>query len=188
MSKWENLKKNIGRTGGKMFKGDDLRNAAPDLYEQAERFEILKKKADRLQLEARNFLDSVKKMSFAQKELAKNLSVTSGGTNDHTSSQHKLAQASTFINDNIFAQFEQLYSTTVLEPIETYCSYLPDFEEAISKTKKRLQDLEKARSQYSKAVSKSPEDPVIAAAVSYPFHLLLSLDIYYHLLISTIIS
>ncbi|PVV02768.1 hypothetical protein BB560_002761 [Smittium megazygosporum] len=103
-------------------------------------------------------------MSIAQKSLAVDLVSKGNTSNDIGGTKHKFQQSATIINDSIFADFENTYRTTVLEPIELYCSYLPDFAEAISKAKKRQSDLDRTRSQLSKAANKSANDQNIMMA------------------------
>ncbi|OMJ29074.1 Protein hob3 [Smittium culicis] len=100
-------------------------------------------------------------MSTAQKDLATNLADTADPSKPLSKDQIHFKEASTHISNSVFVSFEEAYNETVIMPIEKYCKYLPTFESAISRCKRRLTDLEKAKAQHSKAADKSANDPFI---------------------------
>ncbi|OLY85265.1 Protein hob3 [Smittium mucronatum] len=163
MSTWSNFKKNISRATDGVLKGDGSFANSPELYEQIQRFENLKKKADRLLLEAKNFLQSIRNVSMAQKDLASNLVIPSDGPKSLTKDQVHFKDASSELATNVFLHFEEAFNHTVIMPIDKYCRYLPTFDAAITRCKHRLIDLEKARSQQVKIVDKNPSDNSLAA-------------------------
>ncbi|PVU94801.1 hypothetical protein BB559_002912 [Furculomyces boomerangus] len=162
MSTWQNLKKNVSRASANVVGGDPLISSAPELSEQIQRYENLKKKADRLFTETKNFLESIRVLAKAQKELSINVSKMADGTANNQREYTGFRQASADISDTIFAQFEEAYNEMVLTPVERYCSFLPEFDTIISKTKKRLVDLERAKKEHQKAQEKFG-DPNIAS-------------------------
>ncbi|OMH86297.1 Protein hob3 [Zancudomyces culisetae] len=127
-----------------------------------------KKKAERLLYESKKFLESLKEMAESQNQLAVYLKNSEGGMDENyegdDSDQNKYLLAAKKIHTEIYSEFENTYTITVLEPLEKFCSFIPEYERAISSVKKRHADLDKAKKDEIKTKSKTTDPTLINKA------------------------
>jgi amphiphysin len=82
--------------------------------------------ANKLQKEAKGYLDSLRAMTASQMRIAETIDAFYGdaGTKDGVSRSYK--QAVTDLDAETIKALDGPYRTTVLDPIQRFCSYFPD--------------------------------------------------------------
>ncbi|KAK4937425.1 BAR adaptor protein Hob3 [Elasticomyces elasticus] len=147
-------------------------------YEVEERrFRTMESAANRLQKEAKGYLDSLRgenqlrttpdfepeltasqAMTASQMRIAETIDAFYGdaGTRDGVSRSYK--QAVEDLDAETIKALDGPYRTTVLEPISRFCAYFPDINECIKKRNNKLLDYDSMRSKVKKLVEKPDKD------------------------------
>jgi len=88
--------------------------------------------ANKLQKEAKGYLDSLRAMTASQMRIAETIDAFYGdaGTKDGVSRSYK--QAVTDLDAETIKALDGPYRTTVLDPIQRFCSYFPDINACTS--------------------------------------------------------
>jgi len=91
--------------------------------------------ANRLQKEAKGYLDSLRAMTASQMRIAETIDAFYGdaGAKDGVSRSYK--QAVEDLDAETIKALDGPYRTTVLEPISRFCAYFPDINECTSPAK-----------------------------------------------------
>lgn len=161
MSFLSGFKKNLNRAGQsiKSRTGGSDRTVDADFEEEYERFKNLEKKSEKLALEAKGYLDSIRAMTNAQVRIAQ----TMEGFYDESSpmglSGVEYKRVIEKLDEEARTNLDAAYRATVLEPLGRYCSYFPEVNEAIKRRQKTLLDYDSARSKVRKLVDRPSEDP-----------------------------
>ncbi|KIW97360.1 protein hob3 [Cladophialophora bantiana CBS 173.52] len=128
-------------------------------YEVEERrYRTMESAANRLQKEAKGYLDSLRAMTASQMRIAETIDAFYGdaGTRDGVSRSYK--QAVEDLDAETIKALDGPYRATVLEPISRFCAYFPDINECIKKRNNKLLDYDSMRSKVKKLVEKPDKD------------------------------
>ncbi|KAK9455256.1 hypothetical protein V1511DRAFT_488120 [Dipodascopsis uninucleata] len=122
------------------------------------RFRTLESAANKLQKEAKGYLDSLRAMTASQTRIAETIDAFYGesGANDGVSRYYRTAVED--LDADTVKALDGPYRATVLEPISRFCSYFPDINEAIKKRNHKLLDYDALRSKVKKLVDKPSDD------------------------------
>ncbi|RMZ90766.1 hypothetical protein DV736_g2016, partial [Chaetothyriales sp. CBS 134916] len=157
---WAGFKKNVNRaTTQVMMKTGHVERTNDRDYEVEERrYRTMEAAANRLQKEAKGYLDSLRAMTASQMRIAETIDAFYGdaGTRDGVSRSYK--QAVEDLDAETIKALDGPYRTTVLEPITRFCAYFPDINECIKKRNNKLLDYDSMRSKVKKLVEKPDKD------------------------------
>ncbi|KAM5444771.1 BAR adaptor protein Hob3 [Microsporum ferrugineum] len=150
-------------------------------YEIEERrYRTMESAANRLQKEAKGYLDSLRAMTASQMRIAETIDAFYGdaGAKDGVSRSYKQAVEDldaetikaldgpyrladpqpTLLNVAIESIDIVCIRTTVLDPISRFCAYFPDINECIKKRNHKLLDYDSMRAKVKKLVEKPDKD------------------------------
>lgn len=115
--------------------------------------------ANKLQKEAKGYLDSLRAMTASQTRIAETIDAFYGesGQKDNVSAYYK--QAVQDLDAETVKELDGPYRETVLEPVSRFCSYFPEINEAIKKRNHKLIDYDALRAKVKKLVDKPSDDP-----------------------------
>ncbi|KAF7115042.1 hypothetical protein CNMCM5793_001078 [Aspergillus hiratsukae] len=180
---WAGFKKNVNRaTTQVMMKTGHVERTNDRDYEIEERrYRTMEAAANRLQKEAKGYLDSLRGVSMirittfirrgivltetrsqamtaSQMRIAETIDAFYGeaGTRDGVSRSYK--QAVEDLDAETIKALDGPYRTTVLEPISRFCAYFPDINECIKKRNHKLLDYDAMRAKVKKLVEKPDKD------------------------------
>ncbi|KAF3479782.1 reduced viability upon starvation protein 161 [Arthroderma uncinatum] len=128
-------------------------------YEIEERrYRTMESAANRLQKEAKGYLDSLRAMTASQMRIAETIDAFYGdaGAKDGVSRSYK--QAVEDLDAETIKALDGPYRTTVLDPISRFCAYFPDINECIKKRNHKLLDYDSMRAKVKKLVEKPDKD------------------------------
>ncbi|KAG9779769.1 BAR-domain-containing protein, partial [Aureobasidium melanogenum] len=122
------------------------------------RYRTMESAANRLQKEAKGYLDSLRAMTASQMRIAETIDAFYGdaGTRDGVSRSYK--QAVEDLDAETIKALDGPYRATVLEPISRFCAYFPDINECIKKRNNKLLDYDSMRSKVKRLVEKPDKD------------------------------
>lgn len=114
--------------------------------------------ANRLQKEAKSYLDSLRAMTASQTRIAETIDAFYGdsGTRDGVSGYY--LQAVEEIDSETVKALDGPFRETVLEPITRFCAYFTDIDEAIKKRNHKLMDYDALRSKVRRLTEKPSDD------------------------------
>ncbi|KZF22588.1 reduced viability upon starvation protein [Xylona heveae TC161] len=157
---WSGFKKNVNRaTTQVMMKTGHVEKTNDRDYEVEERrYRTLESAANRLQKEAKGYLDSLRAMTASQMRIAETIDAFYGdaGTRDGVSRSYK--QAVEDLDAETIKALDGPYRATVLEPISRFCAYFPDINECIKKRQHKLLDYDALRAKVKKLTEKPDKD------------------------------
>ncbi|KAI4151586.1 MAG: hypothetical protein LQ341_000881 [Variospora aurantia] len=155
------FKKNVNRaTTQVMMKTGHVEKTNDRDYEVEERrYRTMESAANRLQKEAKGYLDSLRAMTASQMRIAETIDAFYGdaGANDGVSRSYK--QAVEDLDAETIKALDGPFRQTVLEPISRFCAYFPDINECIKKRNHKLLDYDATRARVKKLVEKPDKDP-----------------------------
>jgi len=154
---WTGFKKGVNRatTQVLMKTGQVERTNDRDFETEQRRYRTMETAANKLQKEAKGYLDSLRAMTASQMRIAETIDAFYGdaGTKDGVSRSYK--QAVTDLDAETIKALDGPYRTTVLDPIQRFCSYFPDINACITKREHKQMDYDRMRAQ----VRSSPTSP-----------------------------
>ncbi|KAK9468428.1 hypothetical protein V1512DRAFT_103494 [Lipomyces arxii] len=157
---WSGFKKAVNRAGTTvMMKTGQIEKTVDREFELEERrFRTLETAANKLQKEAKGYLDSLRAMTAAQTRIAETIDAFYGdsGAQDGISKYYRSAVED--LDADTVKALDGPYRATVLEPISRFVSYFPDINDAIKKRNHKLLDYDAMRSKVRKLVDKPAED------------------------------
>ncbi|KAK9477933.1 hypothetical protein V1514DRAFT_332378 [Lipomyces japonicus] len=157
---WSGFKKAVNRAGTTvMMKTGQIEKTIDREFELEERrFRTLESAANKLQIEAKGYLDSLRAMTASQTRIAETIDAFYGesGANDGVSKYYRTAVED--LDADTVKALDGPFRATVLEPISRFCSYFPDINEAIKKRNHKLLDYDAMRSKVRKLVDKPSDD------------------------------
>jgi len=157
---WAGFKKNVNRaTTQVMMKAGHVERTNDRDYEIEERrYRTMEAASNRLQKEAKGYLDSLRAMTASQMRIAETIDAFYGdaGTRDGVSRSYK--QAVEDLDAETIKALDGPYRTTVLDPISRFCNYFPDINECIKKRNHKLLDYDSMRAKVKKLVEKPDKD------------------------------
>merc|ERR1712137_835684 len=156
---WTGFKKGVNRatTQVLMKTGQVERTNDRDFETEQRRYRTMETAANKLQKEAKGYLDSLRAMTASQMRIAETIDAFYGdtGTKDGVSRSYK--QAVTDLDAETIKALDGPYRTTVLDPIQRFCSYFPDINACITKpSTSRWTD--RMRAQVKKLTDKPDKD------------------------------
>ncbi|KAK5459580.1 BAR adaptor protein Hob3 [Exophiala xenobiotica] len=158
----DQLKDVVGGVQEEREPGDDPghveRTNDRDYEVEERRYRTMESAANRLQKEAKGYLDSLRAMTASQMRIAETIDAFYGdaGTRDGVSRSYK--QAVEDLDAETIKALDGPYRTTVLEPISRFCAYFPDINECIKKRNNKLLDYDAMRAKVKKLVEKPDKD------------------------------
>ncbi|OAL51237.1 BAR-domain-containing protein [Pyrenochaeta sp. DS3sAY3a] len=128
------------------------------LTQPPSRYRTMETAANKLQKEAKGYLDSLRAMTASQMRIAETIDAFYGdaGTKDGVSRSYK--QAVTDLDAETIKALDGPYRTTVLDPIQRFCSYFPDINACITKREHKQMDYDRMRAQVKKLTDKPDKD------------------------------
>ncbi|MCJ1476830.1 BAR adaptor protein Hob3 [Lambiella insularis] len=163
---WAGFKKNVNRATTQVMMKTGIssleaqrRTSDRDYEVEERRYRTLEASSNRLQSEAKGYLDSLRAMTASQMRIADTIDQFYGdaGANDGVSRSYK--QAVKDLDEETIKALDGPYRTTVLEPIMRFCNYFPDINECIKKRNHKLLDYDALRAKVKKLVEKPDKDP-----------------------------
>lgn len=118
----------------------------------------MEKAANRLQKEAKSYLDSLRAMTASQIRIAETIDAFYGdaGTRDGISKYYLTAVQE--LDSETVKSLDGPYRETVLEPIVRFCAYFTDVDEAIKKRSHKLMDYDALRAKVKRLTEKPSDD------------------------------
>lgn len=157
---WTGFKKAANRAGTQilMKTGQVERTNDRDFETELRRYRTMETAANKLQKEAKGYLDSLRAMTASQMRIAETIDAFYGdaGTKDGVSRSYK--QAVTDLDAETIKALDGPYRTTVLDPIQRFCSYFPDINSCITKREHKQMDYDRMRAQVRKLTDKPDKD------------------------------
>ncbi|GAB7342642.1 hypothetical protein MBLNU457_g0804t1 [Dothideomycetes sp. NU457] len=157
---WAGFKKNVNRaTTQVMMKTGHVEKTNDRDYEVEERrYRVMENAANRLQKEAKGYLDSLRAMTASQMRIAETIDAFYGdaGARDGVSRSYK--QAVEDLDAETIKALDGPYRQTVLDPINRFCAYFPDINECIKKRNHKLLDYDSMRAKVKRLVEKPDKD------------------------------
>lgn len=157
---WSGFKKavNRGTTQVLMKTGQVERTQDREFDIEERRFHAVEAASAQLQAEARGYLDSLRAMTSAQVNMAETIDLFYGdsGVRDNVS-RHYLTAVQELDTETI-KSLDEPYRITVMEPVERFCSYFIDINEAIKKREHRLLDYDRTRAKTQRLVDHPSKD------------------------------
>ncbi|ODQ67141.1 BAR-domain-containing protein [Nadsonia fulvescens var. elongata DSM 6958] len=157
---WNGFKKTINRAGTKvMMKTGHVDRTVDKAFETEERrYRTMEKATTKLQKEAKGFLDSLRAMTASQTRIAETIDAFYGdaGTRDGISKYY--LQSVEELDAETVKALDGPYRETVLEPINRFCNYFADINEAIKKRDHKLLDYDSLRAKTRRLAEKPSDD------------------------------
>lgn len=158
---WTGFKKGVNRatTQVLMKTGQVERTNDRDFETEQRRYRTMETAANKLQKEAKGYLDSLRAMTASQMRIAETIDAFYGdsGATDGVSRSYK--QAVEDLDAETVKALDGPYRTTVLEPINRFCAYFPDINECIKKRNHKMLDYDSMRSKVKRLTEKPDKDP-----------------------------
>ncbi|KZZ95775.1 protein hob3 [Ascosphaera apis ARSEF 7405] len=155
------FKKSIERasTSVMMKAGHVERTTDRDYEIEERRYRTMEEAANRLQKEAKGYLDSLRAMTASQMRIADTIDAFYGesGATDGVGRSYK--QAVEDLDAETIKALDGPYRDCVLDPISRFCAYFPDINECIKKRNARLKDYDSVRAKVKRLVEKPDKDP-----------------------------
>lgn len=117
---------------------------------------------NKLQKEAKGYLDSLRAMSASQTRIAESIDAfygdaMAGSTQDGGVSKFYLTAVQELDSETV-KSLDGPYRETILEPVSRFCSYFDDVNEAIKKRHNKLKDYDALRAKVKKLIEKPSDD------------------------------
>ncbi|KAG8825398.1 hypothetical protein FRC17_008686 [Serendipita sp. 399] len=161
---WTGFKKGLSRTGTTLMQktGQVERTIDREFNEEETKYKAYEKEVDKLQKEAKAYLDSMRAMAGSQSRIGDTIDKFYGSA-DRTSEGAMAANAYKRsvdeLDSSINRELDAPYRTCVLEPLGKMNAYFPVINDTISKRQKKMLDYDSARSKVRKLQDKPSEDP-----------------------------
>lgn len=157
---WSGFKKAVNRGATQvLLKTGQIEQTQDREFDIEERrFHAVEAASAQLQVEARGYLDSLRAMTSAQVKMAETIDLFYGdsGVRDNVS-RHYLTAVQELDTETI-KHLDEPYRITVMEPVERFCSYFVDINEAIKKRQHRLLDYDRHRARTQRLVDHPSKD------------------------------
>ncbi|BFZ56613.1 BAR adaptor protein Hob3 [Savitreella phatthalungensis] len=157
---WHGFKKAVNRAGTQVMMkvGQVDKTIDRDFETEERRYRVLEGAATKLQKEAKGYLDSLRAMTASQTRIADTVDAFYGesGQRDNVSAYYK--QAVKDLDAETVKELDGPYRETVLDPINRFCAYFPDINEAVKKRNHKLIDFDSQRAKVKKLVDKPSDD------------------------------
>uniref|UniRef100_A0A060TBV2 ARAD1D34892p n=1 Tax=Blastobotrys adeninivorans TaxID=409370 RepID=A0A060TBV2_BLAAD len=157
---WNGFKKAVSRAGTSvMMKTGHVEKTVDKNYEIEERrYRTMESACNRLQKEAKGYLDSLRAMTASQTRIAETIDAFYGdaGTRDGVSKYY--LEAVQELDSETVKALDGPYRETVLEPITRFCAYFTDINEAVKKRSHKLLDYDALRAKTRRLAEKPSDD------------------------------
>ncbi|KAI8804000.1 hypothetical protein BJ742DRAFT_826799 [Cladochytrium replicatum] len=159
---WSGFKKAVNRAATTVMQstGAVEKTIDRDFEEEERRFKNFEGKVERLHKEAKGYLDSVRAMTLAQRQIAETVDLfyDNDAPPALTQSVMHYRDAISKLDDEVRTELDEVYRTAVLDPLGKMVGTFPDVNEAIKKRQKKLLDYDRARSSVRRLVEKPSDD------------------------------
>ncbi|CAG8503244.1 9339_t:CDS:2 [Paraglomus brasilianum] len=158
----QGLKKSLHRnTTQLMQKTGAMEKTVDNRFEEEERrIKNLQAKTEKLNKEAKGYLNSLRSMISAQTRIAETVDHFYQGSSDNNYTGSRYKQVADQLDVDCKELLVEPYKTTVSEPINRFSGYFPEINDAIKKRNKKLLDYDSQRAKVRKLVEKpSSDDP-----------------------------
>lgn len=157
---WSGFKKAVNRAGTHVMikTGQVEKTVDHDFDTEERRFHALEQIVLRLQREAKNYLDSLRSMSASQLRIAEAMDefYPDNLHKDRASKNYKHAVED--FDTRTVKDLDEIYRTTVLDPISKFTMYFPEINAAITKRNHKLIDYDAARAKVKRLTDKPSDD------------------------------
>ncbi|KAF1981782.1 reduced viability upon starvation protein [Aulographum hederae CBS 113979] len=158
---WSGFKKTMDRTATRvmMKAGQVERTNDRDFETELRRYRTMESAANKLQAEAKGYLDSLRAMTASQMRIAETIDAFYGdaGARDGVSRSYK--QAVEDLDAETIKALDGPYRQCILDPINRFCNYFPDINECIKKRAHKQTTYDGLRSKVKKLTEKPDKDP-----------------------------
>ncbi|KAJ9642848.1 BAR adaptor protein Hob3 [Coniosporium apollinis] len=129
-----------------------------DFETELRRYRTMETAANKLQKEAKGYLDSLRAMTASQMRIAETIDAFYGdaGARDGVSRSYK--QAVQDLDAETIKALDGPYRTTILDPISRFCAYFPDINACIEKRSHKSLDYDNLRAKVKRLVEKPDKD------------------------------
>ncbi|KAG8778644.1 hypothetical protein FRC16_003778 [Serendipita sp. 398] len=168
------FKKGLSRTGTTLMQktGQVERTIDREFTEEETKYKTYEKEVEKLQKEAKAYLDSMRAMAGSQARIADTIDKFYGSA-DRTSEGAMAANAYKRsvdeLDSSINKELDAPYRTCVLDPLGKMNAYFPVINDTISKRHKKMLDYDSARSKVRKLQDKPSEDTAKLPAAQKEF-------------------
>lgn len=157
---WNGFKKAINRAGTSvmMKTGHVEKTVDKDFEVEERRYRTMESACNKLQKEAKGYLDSLRAMTASQTRIAETIDAFYGdaGTRDGVSKYYLTAVQE--LDSETVKALDGPFRETVLEPITRFCAYFNDINEAIKKRNHKLMDYDALRAKVKRLIEKPSDD------------------------------
>jgi len=158
---WSGFKKTVGRatTQVMMKTGQVEKTNDRDFETEHRRYRTMEASSLKLQKETKGWLDAVRALTASQCRIAETVDAFYGdaGTQDGISKSYKRAVEE--LDRETVKALDGPYRACVLDPINRFCAYFPDVNEAIKKRQNKLTDYDGLRAKVKRLTEKPDKDP-----------------------------
>lgn len=142
-----------------MMKTGQVEKTVDKVFEVEERrYRTMETASNKLQKEAKGYLDSLRAMTASQTRIAETIDAFYGdaGTRDGVSKYYLTAVQE--LDSETVKALDGPFRETVLDPISRFCAYFADVNDAIKKREHKLMDYDALRAKVKKLTEKPSDD------------------------------
>lgn len=142
-----------------MMKTGHVEKTVDKVFEVEERrYRTMETASNKLQKEAKGYLDSLRAMTASQTRIAETIDAFYGdaGTRDGVSKYYLTAVQE--LDSETVKALDGPFRETVLDPISRFCAYFGDVNEAIKKRNHKLMDYDALRAKVKRLTEKPSDD------------------------------
>ncbi|KAI9228109.1 MAG: BAR-domain-containing protein [Piptocephalis tieghemiana] len=160
---WSGILKSVNRAGTSLMQktGHVDRTQDHDFDEEERRYKALQNKTERLQREAKAYLDALRAMSLAQVRVGQTVARFHDDPRASASGRAALGYAAAVesLDAEVRGKLDADLRATVLDPLGRLCALFPQVDEACKRRQRKLLDYDSARTKVRKLTEKPSDDP-----------------------------
>lgn len=142
--------------------GQVERTVDREFAEEETKYKTYEKEVEKLQKEAKAYLDSMRAMASSQARIAETIDKFYGSadrTSDGAMAANAYKRSVDELDSSLSRELDAPYRTCILEPLGKMNAYFPVINDTIAKRNKKMIDYDSARSKVRKLTDKPTEDP-----------------------------
>ncbi|CCJ28097.1 unnamed protein product [Pneumocystis jirovecii] len=129
-----------------------------DFDMEERRYRTLEQAVQRLQREAKGYLDSLRSMSASQLRIAEAMDEFYVDAHHKERASKHYTHAIEDFDTRTIKELDEIYRITVLDPISKFCMYFPEINAAITKRNHKLIDYDAIRAKVKRLTDKPSDD------------------------------
>ncbi|CCH59889.1 hypothetical protein TBLA_0C00730 [Henningerozyma blattae CBS 6284] len=159
---WSGFKKAINRAGNNVMIKSSDRVTDREYDTEERRYKTLQRAGESLQKEGKGFLDSLRAVCASQVAIAEVIAnlyddAKYSGKSDYNMGEYYLQCVKDFDTETC-KQLDGPIREAVLDPINKFCTYFKEIDEAIKKREHKKQDYEASKAKVRKLIDKPSKD------------------------------